>query len=257
MRAFLSLLALAALAYLGLVAWVYATQRAQMYFPVPEGRHPGAEVLWLENQAVRIKVWHVERPGRQALIYFGGNAEDVSGNVESFAVAFPGHSLFLVNYRGYGGSTGKPSEAGLNADALAVFDHVQQAHREIAVMGRSLGSGVAVALATKRPVHRLVLLTPFDSLVNVARDHMAWLPVGLLLKDRYDSAGLARGVEAPVLIVIAAEDEIISRPRSEALAAAFAPGQARRAIVPGATHNTLDLSPAYLGFVQEFLRSQK
>lgn len=254
MRALLSLLALVALAYLGLVTWIYATQRAQIYFPVPESRHPGAEVLWLENQADRIKVWHVARPGSRALIYFGGNAEDVSGNVESFAAAFPGHSLFLVNYRGYGGSTGRPSEAGLNADALAVFDHVQQAHGDIAVMGRSLGSGVAVALASKRPVDRLVLVTAYDSLVNVAREYFGWLPVGLLLKDRYDSAGLAREVDAPVLIVIAAEDEIISTPRSEALAAAFAPGQARSAIVQGATHNTLDLSPEYLGVVQRFLQ---
>jgi len=254
MRALLSLLALVALAYLGLVTWIYATQRAQIYFPVPESRHPGAEALWLENEGGRIKVWHVARGGSRALIYFGGNAEDVSGNVESFAAAFPGRSLFLVNYRGYGGSTGRPSEAGLNADALAVFDHVQQAHGDIAVMGRSLGSGVAVALASKRPVDRLVLVTAYDSLVNVAREYFGWLPVGLLLKDRYDSAGLAREVDAPVLIVIAAEDEIISTPRSEALAAAFAPGQARSAIVQGATHNTLDLSPEYLGVVQRFLQ---
>jgi pimeloyl-ACP methyl ester carboxylesterase len=256
MRALLSLLALAALAYLGLVAWVYATQRAQIYFPVPERRHPGVEALWLENDAGRIKVWHVARAGDRALIYFGGNAEDVSGNIESFASAFPGHSVFLVNYRGYGGSTGRPSEDGLNADALEVFDHVQQAHGDIAVVGRSLGSGVAVALASKRPVDRLVLVTAYDSLVNVAREYFGWLPVGLLLKDRYDSAGLARAVDAPVLLVIAAEDEVISRPRSEALAGAFAPGQVRKAIVQGATHNTLDLSPGYLGVVQDFLRPQ-
>lgn len=182
MSASLSLLALVAIAYPGLVAWVYATQRAQIYFPVPENRNPGAQVLWMENQAVRIKVRHVARPGRRALIYFCGNAEDVSGNIESFASALPGHSLFLVNYRGYGGSTGRPSQAALIADALAAFDHVQQAHHDIAVMGRSLGSGVAVALASKRRVDRLVLVTPYDSLLNVAREHMGWLPVGLLLK---------------------------------------------------------------------------
>jgi uncharacterized protein len=257
MRALLSLLAIAALAYLALVAWIYATQRAQIYFPVPENRHPVAEVFWLENEADRVKVWHVARAGSRALIYFGGNAEDVSGNVDSFAAAFPRHALFLVNYRGYGGSTGRPSEAGFNADALALFDHVHKAHGEVAVMGRSLGSGVAVALASKRPVDRLVLVTAYDSLVNVAREYFGWLPVGLLLKDRYDSAELARDVDAPVLIVIAAEDEIISRPRSEALAAAFAPGQARRAVVQGATHNTLDLSPEYLAVVRDFLRSQE
>lgn len=120
-------------------------------------------------------------------------------------------------------------------------------------MGRSLGSGVAVQLATARPVERLVLVTAYDSLVNVAREYFWWLPVGLLLRDRYDSAARAKEVAAPVLIVIAAEDEIISRARSEALAAAFTPGQAQTAVVPGVGHNTLDWSPAYLEAVRRFL----
>ena len=76
------------------------------------------------------------------------------GNIEPFAEAFPDRSLYLVNYRGYGGSSGRPSEAGLVADALAVFDHVRTQHPDIAVMGRSLGSGVAVQLAAVRPVDR-------------------------------------------------------------------------------------------------------
>jgi pimeloyl-ACP methyl ester carboxylesterase len=257
MRALLSFLSFVALAYLGLVAWVYATQRAQIYFPVAERTHAGAEALWIENQGERIKVWRVARPGRRALIYFGGNAEDVAGNVEAFADAFPGHSLFLVNYRGYGGSSGRPTESGLRADALAVFDHVRQAHPDIAVVGRSLGSGVAVALASARPVDRLVLVTAYDSLVNVAREYFGWLPVGLLMKDRYDSAALARAVQAPVLIVVAAQDEIIPRSRSDALAAAFAPGQARVEIIDGATHNSLDLSTAYLAVIRDFLRSNE
>jgi len=257
MRSLLSFLSLVALAYLGLVAWVYATQRAQIYFPVAETRHAGAQALWIESQGERIKVWHVARPGPHALIYFGGNAEDVAGNVTAFATAFPGHSLFLVNYRGYGGSSGRPTESGLRFDARAVFDQVRQSHPAVAVMGRSLGSGVAVALASERPVDRLVLVTAYDSLVNVAREYFGWLPVGLLLKDRYDSAGVAREVQAPVLIVIAAEDEIISRPRSEALAGAFAPGQARVEIIDAATHNSLDLATAYLAVIQDFLRSQE
>jgi uncharacterized protein len=257
MRTLLSFLSFVAIAYLGLVAWVYATQRAQIYFPVAETMHAGAQPQWIASEGERIKVWHVPRPGQRALIYFGGNAEDVAGNVSAFAAAFPGHSLFLVNYRGYGGSSGRPTESGLSADARAVFDHVRQSHPAIAVIGRSLGSGVAVALASERPVERLVLVTAYDSLVNVAREYFGWLPVGLLLKDRYDSAGLARAVEAPVLVVIAAEDEIISRSRSEALANAFAPGQARVEIIEGATHNSLDLATAYLAVIQDFLRSQE
>jgi len=195
----------------------------------------------------------VSRPGDRALVYFGGNAEDVAGNVELFAEAFPDRSLFLVNYRGYGGSSGRPTEAGLVADALAVFDHVQQEHPAVAVMGRSLGSGIAVQLATSRPVDRLVLVTPYDSLVNVAREYFRWLPVGLLLRDRYDSVSRAHQVKTPVLMVIADEDEIIPRERSDALAAAFAPGQPRVVVVPAVGHNTLDLSPEYLGAVREFL----
>ncbi len=257
MRTLLSLLSFAAPAYLGLVAWVYVTQRAQIYFPVPAIHHTGARTIWVESDGERIKVWHVARDRPQALIYFGGNAEDVAGNIEIFAAAFPEHSLFLVNYRGYGGSTGRPTEAGLRADALAIFDQVREAHPDIAVVGRSLGSGVAVALASQRPVERLVLVTAYDSLINVAREYFGWLPVGLLLKDRYESAGLAPRIRAPVLIVIAAEDEIISRPRSEALAAAFAPGQVRIEVVPGAGHNTLDLSPRYLGAIQRFLQERQ
>jgi pimeloyl-ACP methyl ester carboxylesterase len=253
MRTLLTFLVISALAYLALVAFVYVTQRGQIYFPTPESQHPHALALWVDSEGERIRVWVVARPGSRALLYFGGNAEDVAGNIDRFTAAFPDRSLYLVNYRGYGGSSGRPTEAGLHADALAIFDHVRRERAEIAVMGRSLGSGVAVHLASERPVERLVLVTAYDSLVNVAREYFRWLPVGRLLRDRYESATHAKAVEAPVLIVIAGEDEIISRARPEALAAAFAPGQVRVEVVAGVGHNTLDGSPAYLEAVRRFL----
>jgi len=253
MRTVVSLLVIAAVAYLGLGAWVYAMQRSQIYFPVPETHRPDAQALWIDSQGERLKVWVVPRAGSRALLYFGGNAEDVAGNLEAFSAAFPDRSLFLVNYRGYGGSSGQPSEAALFADALAIFDHVRREHSEIAVMGRSLGSGVAVWVASERPVEKLVLVTAFDSLVNVAKEYLRWLPVGWLLRDRYDSASRAAAVKAPVLMVIAGEDEIIPRLRSEALVKAFPASQVRVEVVPGVGHNTLDLSPGYLGAVREFL----
>ena len=253
MRTLLSFLVIAAVAYLALVAFVYITQRSQIYFPTVGSLDPAAQALWLDVGGERIKVWVVARPGSRALLYFGGNAEDVAGTIGAFQNEFPRHSLYLVNYRGYGGSTGRPSEAGLHADALAVYDHVHREHADISLMGRSLGSGVAVQLASERPVGRLVLVTAYDSLVNVAREYFRWLPVGLLLRDRYDSASRARGISAPVLIVIAGQDEIIPRSRSEALAAAFPPDRQRVVVVPGVMHNTLDGSPAYLATVREFL----
>jgi len=243
-------------AYGVLCAWVFFTQRAQIYFPTPVSEAPGAQSLWIESQGERIKVWVVSRPGGRALLYFGGNAEDVAGNVKLFAAAFPDRSLYLVNYRAFGGSSGRPTEAGLVADALAVFDHVHARQPDIAVMGRSLGSGVAVQLSAERPVERLVLVTAYDSLANVAREYFRWLPVRLLMRDRYDSVSRASQVKAPVLVVIAGEDEIIPRARSEALASAFAPGQARLVVVPGVGHNTLDLSPEYLQAVAAFLSEE-
>ncbi len=249
----MSVVATAVLTYVALCAWVFLVQRSQIYFPTPAADLAGVEGLWVESSGERLKVWAVRRPGPRALLYFGGNAEDVAGDVDLFAGAFTDRSLYLVNYRGYGGSSGRPSEAAVFADALAVYDQVRAGHADVAVMGRSLGSGVAMHLASKRPVSRLVLVTPFDSLVNVARAHFRWLPVGLLLRDRYESARLARDVSAPVLIVIAADDEIIPRTSSDELVRAFPAAQVRVVVVPGVGHNTLDLSPQYLESVRAFL----
>jgi uncharacterized protein len=248
-----SFLVTAIVAYVALCAFMFATQRSQIYFPTPESQHPDAEVLHLESDGERLKIWHVPRRGTRALIYFGGNAEDPAGNIDAFSPAFPDHALYLVNYRGYGGSSGRPSEPGLTTDALTVYDHVRSRHSDISVLGRSLGSGVAVFLASRRPVDRLVLITAYDSLVNVARTHFRFLPVGLLLRDRYESASRAREVTAPVLVMIAGDDEIIPRARSDALANAFPVEQVRVTLIPGAGHNTLDLFPEYLRSVSAFL----
>ncbi|KPJ79952.1 MAG: hypothetical protein AMJ58_10205 [Gammaproteobacteria bacterium SG8_30] len=255
MRSVVYLLIAAAAVYASLCAMLFLTQRSHIYFPTGESGTANAEAVSIESHGERIKVWSVARPGRNALVYFGGNAEDVAWSIDPLSAAFPDRSLYLVNYRGYGGSSGRPSERGLKADALVVHDHVARSHADIAVMGRSLGSGIAVSLAAARRVQRLVLVTPYDSLVEVARKYYRYLPVSLLLRDRYDSAALAPSVSAPVLLVVAAEDEIIPRERSEALAAAFAPGQATVTVIAGAGHNSLDLSPDYLRTVQRFLDS--
>ena len=253
LRAVVSYLAVFAVGYALLCGWMFATQRSQMYFPTPPSEAAHAQASWIDSAGERIKVWVVSRPGPAALLYFGGNAEDVAGTVDSLFAAIPDRSLYLVNYRGYGGSTGRPTEAGLRADALAIYDDVRRRHADVAVMGRSLGSGVAVHVASARPVERLVLVTAFDSLANVAAAHFAWLPVRTLLKDRYESAARARDVSARVLMVLAERDEIVPRARSDALAAAFRPGQAEVVVAPDVDHNTLDLSPEYLPSVRRFL----
>ncbi len=252
MRFLLLLVAVTAGLYAVLCLLMFATQRSQMYFPVRESAAPGATAEFLALEDARIKVWAVERPGEAALIYFGGNAEDVGASVARFAALMPEHSLYFVNYRGYGGSSGEPSEAALTGDAVALYDWLRPRHREISVLGRSLGSGVAVRLATEREIRRLVLVTPFDSLVAVARAHYGWLPVGLLMLDRFDSASRAPKVGAEALVVIAAEDEVIPRARSDALVAAW-PSPPRVVVLDGAGHNDLDLDPRYFGELAKFL----
>ena len=232
---------------------VFLTQRSQIYFPVPESRAAVGEAMQVEVDGARLKVWAVRRPGPEALLYFGGNAEDVAASVAPFSTVLPAHSLYFVNYRGYGGSTGSPSEDALVADAIALHDRLRPLQPELCVMGRSLGSSVAMQLAAARDVPCLVLVTPFDSLANVARHHFRWLPVGLLLRDRYDSTARADKVAARTLVVIAARDEIIPRARSEALVAALPAARTRVVVLEGARHNDLDASPDYLPELRRFL----
>lgn len=256
MRTLLILMLLPAGAWLLLCILLFANQRSYIYYPVPESRQAGAQALRLASGNASLKIWAVVRGGPRAILYFGGNAEDVAYNLPGFTKAFPGHSIYLVNYRGYGGSEGQPTEAALQADAIAVFDQLRPRHAEIAVIGRSLGSGVATYLASLRNVHRLVLVTPFDSLVNVARGQVRWFPVALLLRDRFDSAGRAGAIRAPTLLVVAGQDELIARERSAALAAAFTAAPLRTVVIEGAGHNDLDARPQYLESIVEFLGAQ-
>ena len=253
MNAALRLVLIAASTYaLGGCA-LYFLQDRLLYIPSPEVAHPGAGVLRIESGAATLKVWELHAAARPAIIYFGGNAEEVGANIKDFDTVFPERAVYLVNYRGYGGSTGRPSEAALIADALAVYDSVSARHAPIAVIGRSLGSGVAVALAAERPVERLILVTPYDSIANVAADHYRLLPVRWMVRDRYDSAARIGRVSAPTLVVIAGHDEVVYRARSDALLAAMAPSRRHTLLLPDATHNDVQLDPLYYPGLRDFL----
>lgn len=246
----LSTLSAILLVYGLLCVLVFFAQRSLLYFPVAGGPPPGAGTLDLPAGDATLRIWARPTPGPHALIYFGGNAEDVGMNFAPFAALLPRHALYFVNYRGYGGSTGAPTEAALLADALAVFDFVRARHSRVDVVGRSLGSGVAVHVARERPVSRLALVTPFDSITNVAAGIYPFLPVRWLIKDSYDSAARIAGVRAPTLVVIAEHDEVIRRARTDALVAAMPAAQVRIEVVRGATHNMLDYEQLLADFLE-------
>jgi len=184
-------------------------------------------------------------PGSDALIYFGGNAEDVSLEMPGFSIAFPNHAIYLLHYPGYGGSSGSPSEQAILLDALALFDRAHSDHQNITVIGRSLGSGVAIRLASLRPVARLVLVTPYDSLQDIAAQNYPYVPVRWILRDKFESWRYAPDVVAPTRIIVAEEDEVIPRASTDLLHTRFKNGIVSYVVVPGVGHNTISDSSDY------------
>lgn len=249
----LQLLKLLLLVYLGFGVYLYLVQRSVMYFPVTGRDIDGASAEYLDCAGETIKLWVVNPGGRRAVIYFGGNAEDVGMNAADFRAILPDQTVYLVNYRGYAGSTGSPSQKALFADALCVYDAVRDRHAGIALVGRSLGSGVAVYLASQRPALRLVLVSPHDSALAVAQRLYPIYPLALLMKDQYPSIRYAPRVAAPTLIIVAEHDRIVPPVHSDRLAAAFAPGLVKRVAIEGADHNDLSGRRSYWGEVGRFL----
>ncbi len=242
----LALLIGAAVAYGLLCLGVFWTQRSLIYFPQAVARATGPTMTLPTGDGATVVVSTHAQAWSNAVLYFGGNAEDVSQTLPSLVKAFPDRAIYLMRYRGYGGSTGEPSEPALVADASALFDSAQKDHANIAVVGRSLGSGVAVQLAARRPVARLVLVTPFDSLQSLAAQHYPYLPVRLLLKDTYRSSRFAPELRVPTLLIAAENDEIVPRSSTDSLLRSFAPGIASLTLIPGTGHNTISESPAYI-----------
>ena len=239
-------LGLLALLYAALCALLFVFQRSFIYMPQPRAPVPGAEMLALNTEAGDVWVTTLPHAGAKAVVFFGGNADDAGQNLPSLAQAFPEHAIYLLNYRGYGGSAGTPSEAALVADALQLVDQVSAAHAQVTVIGLSLGSGVAVQVAAQRPLARLVLVTPFHSVLELARERFPFVPVRWLLHDRYESWIHAPQIGVPTTIIVAANDEVISRRSTDLLTAAFPPGVAQQVVIDGVGHNDIRLSEHYL-----------
>jgi len=242
------------LIYLIAGAVLFFFQRKLLYFPT--GKIPHAyETLTLENGNEILKVIVLNSGREQALLYFGGNAETVVYNAADFITAFPLHTVYLLNYRGYGGSSGQPTEAGIFADALALFDKVQKKQERISVMGRSLGSGAATYLASKRPVEKMLLISPFDSIKSVAQNKFPIYPMFLLLKDKYDSIGRVKDISAKTIVLIAENDEVISKKHSLRLISEFPPEQITVKTISDAGHNDISNKMEYYDHLKSFLNN--
>lgn len=243
-------LLLAVAGYVALVALLYLAQRSLLYFPDTRRTRPAdvgllrAEEAMLQSaDGVRVSAWHVPaRDNMPVVIYFQGNGGGLDLRAERFRkLTADGTGLLALNYRGYGGSEGKPSEAGIILDAKAAYDFAASRYGagRIVLWGESLGTGVAVALAAEKPVARIILESPYTSIADVAAAIYWFVPVRLLLKDSFRSDQRIAKVTVPVLVVHGERDSIVRITFGERLYELI-PGPKQFIRLPNAGHNDHD-----------------
>lgn len=252
MPAFLKILLITIAAlYAIAVAAMYLAQRRFIYFPEPVRTLPAAAGLpevaerTLETpDGEKLIAWYGKaKPGQPTLLYFHGNGGALEFRSASFRRYLDhGLGMFMLSYRGYSGSTGSPSEKANVADAKLAYEALQKEGvppQDVIIYGESLGSGVAVQVATEKAASGVILDSPFTSIAELAAGLYPWLPVNLLLKDRYDSIGHIRDVHMPVLIVHGEADDVVPVEMGRRL---FAAANEPKAIItiPGLGHAVHD-----------------
>ena len=214
------LIVLAVVGYGGLLALMYVFQRTLLYFPdakrvapAQTGLSPADEVVLTSSDDEKLIAWYVPAQGdRPIVIYFQGNAEGLSARVNRFTwLTADGTGLLALAYRGFGGSTGKPTEQGLILDASAAYDFVRARYsaQRIVLFGESLGTGVAAALAADHEIGALILDAPYSSTVEVGAAHYWFAPVRWLMKDTFRSDARIGRVSAPLLVLHGEHDTIV------------------------------------------------
>lgn len=246
------LVRISVLVYVGLILVLAGCQRGMIYYPTRASESDTSAMAaidglapWRNADGVIIG-WRPERPnaGKDRLLVFHGNA-GFAAHRGYLAQGFERHfAVYLFEYPGYGAREGKPSEKAFTAAATDAFMQLRrETDGRIFLGGESLGTGVAAHLAGAHPdqVAGLFLITPFDSLVAVARSHYPVFPVGWILRDRYESAKHLETYQGRLAVLLAEHDEVIPARFGQALYDGY-DGPKQLWIQTGRSHNTLDYS---------------
>jgi uncharacterized protein len=254
-----------ALTYCALLAVMYFFQRDLQYFPSrgnPSPQSVGLSGVRVENLATsdgeNVILWYAPaEPHKPTILFFHGNGGEIAGRAERFQFyQQQGFGVAFLSYRGYGGSTGRPTEAGLIMDAAAAYGWLVAQSimpTSIVVIGESLGSGVAVQIAATKKIGALALEAPYSSTADVAAKVYWWLPVHFLMKDQFKSADVIRQVAVPLLVQHGDQDEIIPLEFGKKLFAAANEPKAMR-VVSGAGHSELFVEATWAREVEFFAR---
>lgn len=214
--------------YIGVVVVLYATQRSLMYFPDTSRTTPAgaglpeaSEIPLVAADGVHVAAWFAAPQGdKPVIVYFHGNGGSLRYSAARFRQLIgAGIGLVALEYRGYGGNEGSPSEPGLIADGEAAYAYAAAHYpvSRIVLWGQSLGSGVAVAVAAEKPAGRVILEAPFTSAAAVASLRYWYIPVGLLMKDQFHSDRRIAKVTAPLLILHGVQDRVVPYAMGERL----------------------------------------
>lgn len=254
----------------GMVSAIAAGQRKLLFNPtlIREVQSPRSSghrtraVVLRANDGTRLAGWLMTPnvPGpHPAVVYFGGRSEEVSWVVRDAGTLFPGMAVLAMNYRGYGDSRGVPGEEHMIEDGCMLYDWLCGRHnvdaKRVAVVGRSLGSGVAVQVAKERPANSVVLITPYDSILALAQRKFRVVPVRYVLKHRFESVKYASLLSSPIYVLRAASDDVVPHSHTDQLVAQLTRIHQDETI-PDSDHMNIPYLPLTQQKIAQFLTTQ-
>jgi pimeloyl-ACP methyl ester carboxylesterase len=239
--------------YFLIIAYVYFNQQNLLYHPYDDkstpqmfGMQKTKEVFLEASDGNKIQAWY-KKPGKlgKMVIFYHGNTGNIPYKIDKLSVLDDlGYGYLIPSWRGFGKSEGKPSKEGIYNDARAAVEFLNSEGYDVAkdviLVGESLGSGVAVKMASEHKFLAMFLITPYDSMANVANFHYPFLPARLLIKDNYNAIDHIEQVDIPMLIIHGDDDKTIPDELSASLFAKAQMEQKKRIIYKDIGHTTYD-----------------